>query len=122
MKIISDRLSFWTVLAVMMTAAPAIAAEQTITDLKIEQNRDRLELKLLGTNKANADASFYTVEEGNTITANLLDTDLDLPEGNSFKQENPLPGVKTVEIDRLDDQHTQIVVTTAADASVEHLL
>ena len=122
MKIISDRLSFWTVLAVMMTAAPAIAAEQTISDLKIEQNRDRLELKLSGNSKANSDASFYTVEEGNTITANLLNTDLDLPEGNSFKQENPLPGVKTVEIDRLDDQHAQIVVTTAADATVEHLL
>ena len=122
MKIISDRLSFLTVLAVLMTAAPAIAAESTITDLEIEQNRDRLELKLLGTNLADADASFYTVEEGNTIKVNLLNTDLDLPAGNSFKQENLLPGVKTVEIDRLDDRHTQIAIATAADAIVEHLL
>ena len=122
MKIISDRLSFLTVLTVLMTAAPAIAAESTITDLEIEQNRDRLELKLLGTNLADADASFYTVEEGNTIKVNLLNTDLDLPAGNSFKQENPFPGVTAVEIDRLDDRHTQIAIATATDAIVEHLL
>lgn len=118
----SDRLGFLTALAVMMTASPSIAAKHQITDLEIDRERDRLELKLSGINKADSDASFYTVEEGNTIKANLLNTDLDLPEENSFEQENPIPGVKAVEIDRLDDEHTQIVVTTAADASVEHLL
>ena len=122
MKIISDRLSFLTALAVLVTAAPTIAAEQTITDIDLESNRDRLTLKLSAEDKVNADASFYTLQQGNTIEATLLNTDLDLPEGNSFKQQNPLPGIKAVEIARRDRQHTQIVVTTEANAPIEHLL
>ena len=122
MKIISDRLSFLTALAVLVTAAPTIAAEQTITDIDLESNRDRLTLKLSADDKVNADASFYTLQQGNTIEATLLNTDLDLPERNSFKQQNPLPGIKAVEIARRDRQHTQIVVTTEANAPIEHLL
>ena len=122
MKIISDRLSFLTALAVLVTAAPSIAAEQTITDINLESNRDRLKLKLAADGKVNADASFYTLQQGNTIEATLLNTDLDLPEGNSFKQQNPLPGIKAVEIARRDRQHTQIVVTTEANAAIEPLL
>ena len=121
MKIISDRLIL-TALAVLVTAAPTIAAEQTITDIDLESNRDRLTLKLSAEDKVNADASFYTLQQGNTIEATLLNTDLDLPEGNSFKQQNPLPGIKAVEIARRDRQHTQIVVTTEANAPIEHLL
>ena len=120
MNKISDRLSFLTVLAVIMSAAPAIAAEHTITDLELDKNSNQLELKLSGTN-IDADASFYTVEEGNQIKANLLNTKLDLPAG-TFKQQNPLPGIKAVEVAPSDRQHTQIVITTEANTPIEHLL
>lgn len=120
MNLISDRLSFLTALAVIMSAAPAIAAEHTITDLELDKNSNQLELKLSGTN-IDADASFYTVEEGNKIKANLLNTKLDLPAG-TFKQQNPLPGIKAVEVAPSDRQHTQIVITTEANAPIEHLL
>ena len=121
MNRISDRLSFWTALAIITSAAPAIAAEQTITDFELDKNSNQLELKLSGTN-IDADASFYTVEEGNTIKANLLNTKLDLAAGDSLKQQNPLPGIKTVEIAPSDRQHTQIVITTEANTPIEHLL
>lgn len=120
MNLISDRLSFLTALAVIMSAAPAMAAEHTITDLELDKNYNQLELKLSGTN-IDADASFYTVKEGNTIKANLLNTKLDLPAG-TFKQQNPLPGIKAVEVAPSDRQHTQIVITTEANAPIEHLL
>jgi type IV pilus assembly protein PilQ len=99
-----------------------MAAERTITDIELEKNNHQLELKLSATNKGDTDASFYTLRDGNTIEANLLNTNLTLPQGKSFKQTNLIPGVKTVEVNQIDSKHTQIVVSTEADIPVEHLL
>ena len=120
MKNYSDRLGFLTALAVILVGADAHAAERQITDVELESNNHQLELKLSATDSRAA--SFYTVRDDNTIQVNLLDTDLDLPQGDSFKQVNPIPGVTAVEIDRVDRQHTQVVVSTESDVAIEHLL
>jgi type IV pilus assembly protein PilQ len=116
-----DRLGFLTTLTVMLMAAPSIAAERKITDIELDKSNNQLELKLATSNKS-ADASFFTVRNGNTIEANLLNTNLDLPQGNSFKQENPIAGIKTVEINQVDQEHTQILINTEPGIPVEHLL
>ena len=116
----SARLGFFSALAVMITAAPSLAASSTITDIEIAKNNSQLELKLLATGKD--DASFYTLHGKNTIEANILNTNLDLPEGNSFKSENPIAGVKALEINQIDSEHTQILISTEKDVPVEHLL
>lgn len=115
----SDRLGFLTALTVMLTAAPSMAAENKITDLKIAKSNHQLELKLSATNQA--DASFYTLRGDNTIEANILNTSLDLPEGNSFKEENPMAGVKAIEINQIDNEHTQILISTEANTPVKSL-
>jgi type IV pilus assembly protein PilQ len=117
-----DRLGFLTALTVMLMAAPSMAASRDITDIEIEKHSNQLELKLSAAKKADGQASFFTLRKGNTIEANLLNTHLDLPEGDSFKQENPLPGIKAVEINQVDQEHTQILVSTESDAAIEHLL
>ncbi|MEM9506064.1 MAG: secretin N-terminal domain-containing protein [Cyanobacteria bacterium P01_E01_bin.35] len=117
-----DRLGFLTALTVMISAVPAIAAEHKVTDIELAKNSHQLELKLSTTSKVEQNASFYTLRNGNTIEANLLNTDLDLPVGDSFKQVNPIPGVKAVEINQVDREHTQIIISTVADVPVEHLL
>jgi type IV pilus assembly protein PilQ len=116
-----DRLGFLTTLTVMLMAAPSIAAERKITNIELDTNNNQLELKLATSNKS-ADASFFTVRNGNTIEANLLNTNLDLPQGNSFKQENPIAGIKAVEINQVDQEHTQILINTEPGIPVEHLL
>jgi type IV pilus assembly protein PilQ len=117
-----DRLGFLTALTVMLMAAPSMAASRDITDIEIEKQSNQLELKLSATKKTDAQASFFTLRKGNTIEANLLNTHLDLPEGDSFKQENPLPGIKALEINQVDQEHTQILISTEPDAAIEHLL
>ena len=121
MKNYCDRLGFLTTLTVMLMAAPSIAAERKITNIELDTNNNQLELKLATSNKS-ADASFFTVRNGNTIEANLLNTNLDLPQGNSFKQENPIAGIKAVEINQVDQEHTQILINTEPGIPVEHLL
>ena len=69
MKNYCNRLGFFSALAVMITAAPSLAAESTITDIEIAKNNSQLELKLSATGKD--DASFYTLRGKNTIEANL---------------------------------------------------
>ncbi|MBW4533060.1 MAG: type II and III secretion system protein [Pleurocapsa minor HA4230-MV1] len=119
MKNYCDRLGFLTALTVMLTAAPSMAAENKITDLKIAKSNNQLELKLSATNQA--DASFYTLRGDNTIEANILNTSLDLPEGNSFKEDNPMAGIKALEINQIDNEHTQILISTEANTPVKSL-
>ena len=115
-----DRLGFLTALAVILTAAPTIAAENTITDIEIAKDRHQLELKLATTNKSKA--SFYTLRKDNKIEANILNTSLELSEGDSFRQNSPFPGVESVEINQVDREHTQVVISTEKDFPLEHLL
>ena len=124
MKNYCDRLGFLSALTVMLMAAPSMAAERNITEVELEKNSNQLELKLSASTSKNANnkASFYTLRKGNTIEANLLNTNLELPEGDSFKQENPLPGIQAVEINQVDREHTQILISTEPDASIDHLL
>jgi type IV pilus assembly protein PilQ len=115
----SDRLGFLTALTVMVTAAPSMAATNKITDLEIAKSNNQLELKLSATNKA--DASFYTLRGENTIEANILNTSLDLPAGNSYQQDDPIAGIKSLEINQIDSEHTQILISTEANTPVESL-
>ncbi len=121
MKNYCDRLGFLSALTVMLMASPSIAAERNITNIELEKNHNQLELKL-SASSTDANASFFTLRNGNTIEANLLNTNLNLPVGDSFKQANPLPGIKTIEVNQVDREHTQILISTEADSAIEHLL
>ena len=118
----SDLLGFLTALTTILLATPSIAADRNITDINVEKTHNRLELKLTTDKKASSNSSFFTVRKGNTIEANLLNTDLNLPTGDYFKKENPLPGIKTIEIDRVDREHLKILISTKSNTSIEHLL
>jgi type IV pilus assembly protein PilQ len=96
-----------------------MAATNKITDLEIAKSNNQLELKLTATNKDNA--SFYTLRGDNTIEANILNTSLDLPSGNSYKQDNPIAGVKSLEINQINSEHTQVLISTEANTPVESL-
>ena len=76
----------------------------------------------ISSKKADADASFFTLRKDNLIEANLLNTHLDLPTGNSFKQDNPIAGIKSIDVHQVDREHTQILISTEPDVPIEHLL
>ena len=118
----SEHLGFLSALMIVLMASPSMAAERNITDIELEQKNNQLELKLSSNKKADGKASFFTLRKDNVIEANLLNTDLDLAEGNSFKQENPLPGIKAVEINQVDHEHTQVLISTEPNTPIEHLL
>ena len=116
------RLGFLSALMVVMMASPSMAAKRNITDIELEKDKNQLQLKLSADKKADSTASFFTLRKDNIIEANLLNTNLDLPAGDSFKQVNPLPGIKAVEINQVDAEHAQILISTEPDTPIEHLL
>ncbi len=71
---------------------------------------------------ADANTSFFTLRKDNLIEANLLNTNLDLPAGKSFKQDNPLNGIKSIDVHQVDQEHTQVLISTEPDMPIEHLL
>lgn len=119
-----DRLGFVAGLTVMVLAAqPSLAAQRQITGIDLNTSNHTVELKL-ATNAKNkpSKASFFTIRHGNVIEANLLNTELKLPQKSNFKQDNPLPGIKTVEIKALDREHTKIAITIEPGADIEEIL
>ncbi len=118
-----DRLGFLAGLTAMVLAAQtAVAAENKITDIELDKSKDEIELKLKTALDSNLDSSFFTLRNDNTIEANLLNTKLDLPEGNSFQVSQPFKGIQAIEIHQIDGEHTQIVISTEPDVDIEHLI
>ncbi len=118
-----DRLGFLAGLTAMILAAQtAVAAENKITNIELDKSKNELELKLKTDLDTNIDSSFFTLRDDNTIEANLLNTKLDLPEGNSFRQQQPFKGIQAIEIHQIDGEHTQIIISTEPDIALEHLI
>jgi type IV pilus assembly protein PilQ len=118
-----DRLGFLAGLTVMVLAAQtAVAAENKITDIELNKEQQEIELKLNNEISSDSNSSFFTLRNGNTIEANLLNTKLDLPEGNSYRQEKPFKGIEAIEVHQLDGEHTQIIITTESDIASENFI
>ena len=123
-----DRVKLLTGLTVMLLAAqPSLAAERQITDIELDRSKNKAQLRLKTQADSQTDPSFFTIRQGNTIEANLLNTELDLPKldlpkGDSFRQINPFPGIKSLEINQVDQEHTQITIATEDNVSLESIL
>ncbi|MGF1541636.1 MAG: secretin N-terminal domain-containing protein [Pleurocapsa sp.] len=118
-----DRLGFLAGLTVMMLASQtAVAAENKIIDIQLDKQQNEIELKLNNEITSDSNSSFFTLHHGNTIEANLLNTKLDLPEGNSYRQEQPFKGVEAIEIHQIDGEHTQIVISTESEITLEDFI
>ncbi|MBW4634561.1 MAG: AMIN domain-containing protein [Iphinoe sp. HA4291-MV1] len=63
----------------------------------------------------------FTTKKGNALVADIINTQLRLPKGNSFRQDNPAPGIASVTIHQLDadralrgslwEHRVQVIVT-----------
>lgn len=116
------QIGFCTGVALTLLAAQSSeAATKQITGVQLNPNTDGVELRLTTSGKE-SNSSFFTVKGDNTLEANLLNTELNLPTGTSFNQENPFPGIAKVAIKQLDKHHTQIAIATEDGVPVEQVL
>ncbi|MEI1377488.1 AMIN domain-containing protein [Nostoc sp. UHCC 0926] len=53
----------------------------------------------------------FTTKRGKTLVADVINTQLRLPQGNSFRQDSPAPGIASVEVSQLDTNSIRVTVT-----------
>ncbi|NJR15657.1 MAG: AMIN domain-containing protein [Calothrix sp. CSU_2_0] len=88
---------------------PVWAQTTQITGVKLNQVDGKVNLVLDAS--AGDRAQVFTTKRGNALVADIINTQLRLPEGNSFRQDNPGPGISSIAINQLDSNSVRVVVT-----------
>ncbi|MEO1377508.1 MAG: AMIN domain-containing protein [Cyanobacteria bacterium J06635_10] len=99
-----------TAASVLLIAQPVWAQSNTkITEVKLNQVEGGVNL-VLNTSDGSR-PQVFTTRRGNALVADIINTQLRLPQGNSFRQDNPTDGIASVSIDQLDANSVRVVIT-----------
>lgn len=94
---------------VLLAAQPAFSAPTQVTSVEVRPTSSGVDLVLQ--TQIGDRPQIFTVNRGNALTADIINTQLRLPEGNSFQQENPAPGIASISVVPLDANSIRITVS-----------
>ncbi|MBD2183503.1 TonB-dependent siderophore receptor [Aerosakkonema funiforme] len=97
----------------VLVAAPAKAQIAQVTAVKLNPTPNGIEVILETIDGKPLQA--FTGKYGETFFADIITAQLRLPEGDSFRQDNPAPGIRSIEVTRLDINSIRVKVIGAAD-------
>jgi type IV pilus assembly protein PilQ len=91
-------------------ASQSVSAQTTqITNVQLKPSSSGVSLML--TTSSGDRAQVFTTKRGNALVADIINTQLRLSQGNSFRQDNPAPGIASVAINQLDSNSIRVTVT-----------
>lgn len=96
----------------LLAAQPVRAAATQVTAVRLNPNGGELEL-ILETQAGEGRPQVFTVSRGNDLVADIVNTQLNLSGGGSFRQENPMPGIAAVAVNPLDGNSIRVTVSGA---------
>ncbi|MEG3897950.1 MULTISPECIES: AMIN domain-containing protein [unclassified Microcoleus] len=99
---------FGSVAGVLVAQAPVWAAPTQVTGVQVSQANNGVNI-VLATEKGDR-PQVFAINNGNTYQATIINTQLRLPQGNSFRQDNPAPGISSVEISQVEANSIRVVV------------
>jgi type IV pilus assembly protein PilQ len=94
---------------VFLASQPVSAQTTQITDVRLQPSDTGMNLVL--TTSSGDRAQVFTTKRGNDLVADIINTQLRLSQGNSFRQDNPAPGIASVAISQLDSNSIRVTVT-----------
>ncbi len=97
-----------SVAGVLIVQAPVSAAPTQVTGVQVSQANNGVSI-VLATEKGDR-PQVFAINNGNTYQATITNTKLRLRQGNSFRQDNPAPGISSVEITQVDANSIRVVV------------
>ncbi len=100
---------FSSVAGVMMAQAPVWAAPTQVTGVQVSQANNGVNI-VLATEKGDR-PQVFAINNGNTYQATIINTQLRLTQGSTFRQENPAPGISSVEVTPADANSIRVLVT-----------
>lgn len=109
-----NSLIFGTAALVFLAAQPAWAQMTQITEVKLNPVNGGISVDLK--TSSGSRPQIFTTKRGKSSVADVINTQLRLPQGNNFRQDNPAPGIASVEILQLDANSVRVVVTGSNNA------
>ncbi|MEH2409609.1 AMIN domain-containing protein [Nostoc sp.] len=94
---------------VFLAVQPVWAQISQITDVKL--NPVDGGIKVVLKTSSGSRPQVFTTKRGKTLVADIINTQLRLPEGKSFRQDSPAPGITSVEVSQLDTNSIRVTVT-----------
>ncbi|MEH2168122.1 MAG: AMIN domain-containing protein [Nostoc sp.] len=94
---------------VFLAAQPVWAQISQVTDVKLNPVNGGINVALK--TSSGSRPQVFTTKRGKTLVADVINTQLRLPQGNSFRQDNPAPGITSVEVSQLDANSIRVTVT-----------
>lgn len=108
-------LSSCAAVAIMSTAASAQSVA-VINDVAIRQTGEGIEVVLAS--DSGSRPQIFTVSRDNTLVADLINTELRLPDGGDFTVNNPASDIASVTVSQLDANSVRVVVAGEASLPV----
>lgn len=91
-----------------LAAQPVYAAATVITGVEVVPTQTGAQIFLK--TEAGDVPQVFAVNQGNRLRADIVRTELQLPEGNAFVQQDPAPGIAAVSLTSLDDNSVRLTV------------
>ncbi|MBW4588081.1 AMIN domain-containing protein [Aetokthonos hydrillicola Thurmond2011] len=99
---------------IFLAAQPAWAQMSLITDVQLQSVDGGISV-ILKTSSGNR-PQVFTTQRGKSLVVDIINTQLRLSKSNSFRKDNPSPGIASVAIATLDTNSVRVIVTGAENA------
>lgn len=103
----------------MLVATPVQAQVAQVTAVRLNQTPNGLQV-ILETQDGRPLQTF-TASNGRILIADIITTQLRLPEGNSFRANNPAPGINSLEVIPLDTNSIRVKIVGETDTPVAQI-
>jgi type IV pilus assembly protein PilQ len=92
---------------VFLAAQPVKAQVTQITDVQLKTVNGGVNVVLK--TSSGSRPQIFTTQRGKILVADIINTQLRLPQGNSFRKDNPLPGIASIQVTQLDTNSIRIL-------------
>ncbi|MDZ8235851.1 MAG: AMIN domain-containing protein [Nostoc sp. ChiQUE01a] len=99
---------------VFLAAQPVWAQIAQVTNVQLNQANGGVSVVLK--TSSGSRPQVFTTKRGKALIADIINTQLRLPQGNSFRQDSPAPGIASVEVNQLDANSVRVTVIGSNNA------
>ncbi|WP_315791329.1 AMIN domain-containing protein [Fischerella sp. JS2] len=92
---------------VFLATQPVKAQVTQITDVQLKNVNGGVNVVLK--TSSGSRPQIFTTQRGKTLVADIINTQLRLPKGNSFRKDNPVPGIASIEVTQLDTNSIRVL-------------
>ncbi|QKQ72252.1 type IV pilus secretin family protein [Nostoc sp. TCL240-02] len=98
---------------VFLAAQPVWAQISQVTNVQLNPVNGGINVALK--TSSGSRPQVFTTKRGKALVADIINTQLRLPQGNSFRQDSPAPGIASVEVSQLDANSIRVTVTGSSN-------